>query len=120
VFLILHTSHIGEIGLQMFCPYITKVLFMSSQNFLGIVFLNSISVSSGIFVLTSPSRLEIRCTWVSTGIAGCSNAYTRTQFAVFLPTPGISTSLSMSDGTFPPYLEMSSFATSIIRFDFTW
>ena len=54
-----------------------------------------------------------------TGIAGFSNAYTRTQFAVFLPTPGISTSLSISAGTFPLYLERIKFATSIIRFDFT-
>jgi len=93
--------HIGEIGLQMFWPYITKVLFMGSQYFLGTFFLNSISVSSSVFVSTKPSLLEIRWTWVSTGIAGFSNAYTRTQLAVFQPTPGISTSLSMSAGTFP-------------------
>ncbi|MGP8072419.1 MAG: hypothetical protein ACLPZM_04735 [Thermoplasmata archaeon] len=31
---------------------------------------SSRSVSSGVRVCTTPSRFAIRCTWVSTGIAG--------------------------------------------------
>jgi len=71
-------------------------------------------VSSGVFVLTKPNLFEILCTCMSTGIAGFSNAYTKTQFAVFLPTPGNSSSSSIDDGTFPLYFELIIHATSII------
>ena len=104
----------GETGLQMFCPYITNVSFMRNQCLLGTSFIRACSVSSGVFVSTSPSRFDMRCTCMSTGIAGFSNAYTSTQLAVLRPTPGIPTSLSMSSGTTPPYSESTIFATSTI------
>ena len=91
-----------------------------TQNFFGIFFINSSSVSSGVFVFTKPSLFEILCTCISTGIAGLSYAYTKTQFAVFLPTPGNLSSSSMDDGTLPLYFELIIEATLIIRLAFTW
>ena len=104
----------------MFCPYITNVSLISNQNFFEIFCINSCSVSSGVFVFTNPSLLEILWTCMSTGIAGFSKAYTKTQFAVFLPTPGRLTSVSKSSGTLPWNLVWIIFSTSIIRFALTW
>ena len=56
---------------------------------------------------------------MSTGIAGFSYAYTSTQLAVFLPTPGNSTNFSRSSGTVPLYFVSMIFATSMIRFALT-
>lgn len=44
----------------------------------------------------------MRWTWVSTGIAGIPKPKTRTQFAVFGPTPGSSSNASIVRGTSPP------------------
>jgi len=60
------------------------------------------SVFSGERVRTTPSRFEIRCTWVSTGIAGMPYPNTSTQFAVFAPTHGSEVSSSNRCGTDPP------------------
>lgn len=43
----------------------------------------------------------MRCTCVSTGIAGIAYPKTRTQFAVFGPTPGSEVSSSNDRGTVP-------------------
>jgi hypothetical protein len=51
---------------------------------------------------------------MSTGIAGLLKAYTKTQFAVFMPTPGRSRSLSKSSGTFPLNLSIINCETSLI------
>ncbi len=51
--------------------------------------------------------------------AGFSNAYTKTQLAVFLPTPGNCTKVSRSSGTLFLYFLCIIFETSIILFDFT-
>ncbi|MFZ0698818.1 MAG: hypothetical protein WAN74_01290 [Thermoplasmata archaeon] len=57
------------------------------------------SVSSGVRVRTIPSRLAMRWTCVSTGIAGIPYPNTRTQLAVFGPTPGSEVSSSSVRGT---------------------
>jgi len=105
--------------LHMFCPYITNVSFMRSQYLLGTESSRACSVSSGVFVSTSPSLFDMRCTCTSTGMAGRSNAYTSTQLAVLRPTPGSLTSSSMSSGTSPPYCCWIICATSMILLDFT-
>ncbi|MCI4339521.1 MAG: hypothetical protein L3J68_04225 [Thermoplasmata archaeon] len=50
---------------------------------------------------TTPSRFEMRWTWVSTGIPGMSYPNTSTQLAVFGPTPGSDMSSSNVRGTCP-------------------
>src|ERR687885_2939410 len=94
-----HTLHFGFIGVQIFWPYVTKVWFILSQCFLSTTKLRSASVCSGVFVFTRPSLLEILWTWISTGIAALLKPYTRTQLAVFLPTPGNSKRSSILRGT---------------------
>ena len=82
-----HSSHLGFIGLQTFCPWVTKRVFISSQYFLGSFSRRAYSVSSGFFVFKYPKRLQILWTWTSTHIAGILYPLASTRFAVFLPTP---------------------------------
>jgi len=78
------------------------------------------SVSSGVFVLTTPSRFAMRWTWVSTGIAGMPYPNTRTQFAVLGPTPRRDVSSANVRGTSPPNRSRTSRATSRITRALVW
>lgn len=69
----------------------------------GVIAMRAASVSSGVLVSTSPMRLDILWTCVSTQTEGISMAYERTHAAVFLPTMGSPHSSSVSSGTSPPY-----------------
>src|SRR5690554_1466939 len=63
-------------------------------------FTNSFSVWRGdLELLVSPMRLATRKTWVSTGMAGWSNATARITLAVLRPTPGMESNESISEGT---------------------
>src|ERR687883_1325653 len=115
----LHNLHTGLIGRQMFCPYMTKVSFTLVHRRLLIILFNSSSVCSADLVLTSPSLFEILWTCTSTGIAGLLKAYTSTQLAVFLPTPGSSSRLPISLGTCPPNLLTSICETCLMRWALT-
>ncbi len=64
----------GPIGLHTVWPNLTNRSFSSSQYLFGTSLVSCASVSSGFFVCTNPSLLEMRWTWVSTGIAGLLNA----------------------------------------------
>lgn len=75
---------------------------MSFHLSFGVISIRAYSVASGSFVWTSPMRLEMRCTWVSTHTDGMPIAYERTQAAVFRPTIGRDTSCSVELGTTPP------------------
>jgi len=81
---------------------------------------SSRSVSSGVRVRTTPRRFAIRWTWVSTGIAGIPYPNTRTQFAVFGPTPWSDVSSSNVRGTFPPNRPRISRATFRITRALVW
>src|SRR5688572_17592531 len=65
---ILHLEQNGLIGLHKFWPYDTSKSLNTIQCFFGSFFRRAISVSSGVFVRTYPSLLEIRCTCVSTAM----------------------------------------------------
>ncbi len=64
------SPHFGPIGRQRFCPCCTSSGFSGIQYSRGTTFESAISVSSGVRVRTTPRRFAIRCTCVSTGIAG--------------------------------------------------
>jgi hypothetical protein len=62
----------------------------------------------------------MRCTWVSTGIAGIPYPKTRTQLAVFGPTPGSEVSSSKERGTVPWNRSRTCSATRRRTFAFVW
>ena len=59
------------------------------------------STLTGSVSSVRPSRLDRRCTWVSTGRPGRSNATLRSTLAVLRPTPGNVTRSSIREGTTP-------------------
>lgn len=75
---------------------------MSDQRSSGVMSMSANSVSSGVFVSTSPMRLAILCTWVSTHTDGMPMAYDLTHAAVLRPTIGSFIISSVSSGTLPP------------------
>ena len=75
---------------------------MSIHSSRGSTFASALSVFSGVGAATSPSRLEMRCTWVSTQIAGIPKPSPSTRLAVLRPTPGSSRSAASDGGTSPP------------------
>ena len=62
----------------------------------------------------------MRCTCVSTGIAGIPYPKTRTQLAVFGPTPGSDVSSSNDRGTSPPNRSRRARAQARIVRALTW
>lgn len=78
---------------------------------LGVILINSNSVSVGSFVCTNPIRFAILCTCVSTHTEGISIAYDLTHAAVFLPTIGSFKSSSVSEGTMPSNSSQASDST---------
>ncbi len=98
-----HLPQRGRLGRQTTWPCLTRYLLMSLQRSSGVISISARSVSSGVLVSTSPIRLDILWTWVSTQTDGIPIAYERTQAAVFLPTIGSDTSSSVLSGTSPPY-----------------
>ena len=94
-------SQFGRVGLQIFCPCVTKSVLKSNHNFSGKISLSFISVSSGVFVWTYPHRLQILCTCTSTQIAGLLKPFAKTRLAVFLPTPLNFVNSSIVSGVFP-------------------
>src|SRR4030042_806428 len=98
-----HFEHHGLTGMHIFFPWLTNASFSISQYFFGTIFSSSFSVCSGVLVSTHPSLFDILWTCVSTGIASTPCAYTNTQFATFLPTPGSFSSSSIVSGIFPVF-----------------
>ncbi len=104
----------------MFWPCWTSKGLTGIQYFGSTFAVRSRSVCSGVRVRTTPSRFAIRWTWVSTGIAGIPYPKTRTQFAVFGPTPGIDVSSSNVRGTVPWNRSRTSTATRRSTRAFVW
>ena len=63
-------SHLGPMGLQRVWPKETKMEFHGTQRRWGRRRRRAISVSNGVLVRTMPRRLLMRCTCVSTQMAG--------------------------------------------------
>jgi hypothetical protein len=70
----------------------------------------------GFFDRVQPNRKLTRATWVSTAIAGLSNAWFKITLAVFLPTPARDTKSSMVSGTFPLNFSIKLLEVAIIAF----
>ena len=70
------------------------------------------SVASGARVSTQPRRLQMRCTWVSTQMAGMPNDRPSTRLAVLRPTPGRRNSAASESGTAHPWSRTRISATA--------
>ena len=101
-------SHFGRTGSQRVCPNDTRWEFHVFQYLTGSISRSFISVSTGFFVLTSSSQLQMRWTCTSTQIAGRSKPTATVRFAVLRPTPGSSQSSSTVCGSTPPNLSRST------------
>ena len=88
-------------GLQRSCPNATIIELILVQYLMGNILLKAFSVASGALVFTHPQIFMMRCTWVSTHMAGLPNATAKTRLAVLRPTPGSFNSSSSSSGTLP-------------------
>ena len=115
-----HWEHFGEIGEQIVLPKRTKIPLNSNQYCFGSIFINAISVCSGIFVLTHPNLFGILWQWMSIGRTSWSNAKLRTMFAVFGPIPFIDKSSSFVFGTLPLNFSINSFETLFRVNAFLW
>src|SRR5205814_118775 len=98
-----HDPHSGRRALQIRRPCQIRRCEKLIHSSCGSCCIRSRSIFTASSCSVSPSRCESRVTCVSTTTpVAMSNAVPNTTFAVFLPTPGKCTSLSMSAGTSPP------------------
>src|SRR5208337_2723181 len=102
-----HLLHHGDRGLHVLLPCVTRSGLYSLQYSCGRMSRKSLSVSSGVLVLTAPSLLEMRWTWVSTAMPGRPKPSVITILAVFRPTPLMVSSSSRVSGTMLWYFSMT-------------
>lgn len=107
-------THWGFVGRQTCCPKPTNKWLTSLQYSLGSQSSSPFLVSSGVLLLTHPSRFVIRCTWVSTPIPVTSpQAVFIQRCAILGPTPGSLHKLATVFGMSPLY---SFFSNSVVFF----
>jgi len=109
--LTLQASQRGLIGVQIICPNPTKSGLMATHSSFGSHCCKATLVSSGdvVFCLvpgrdTQPSRLQMRCTCVSTHMPWTSfHAICRIRWAILGPIPGRDSRSSKELGMSPSY-----------------